>query len=155
MYARTRARQRRRVLARLGREIPEARQQDIPWAERLRAAAEEVTDVARPGITWLVMLTAAQSADVLTTTAGHLRGAIEASPVSRELMAEGGIPLFWSFKLLLVLALAVVLILGVRWSRRDRRRGASVTKAVVAVSQLATFGLLATALGNLVVLGSS
>lgn len=110
--------------------------------------------MARPAITWLVMLTTAQSADVLTTTAGHLRGAVEASPVSRELISEGGIVLFWSFKLLLVLALTVALILGVRWSRRDRRRGTSVTKAVVAVSQLATFGLVVTALANLVVLGS-
>ena len=103
----------------------------------------------------VLLLATAQSADALTTVAGRIRGAVELSPLSRSLIEEGGIALFWSFKLLLVLIFATALLIAFRWMRATPGRGAAVVATTVAVVRGCSVVTVAAALMNTLVVATS
>ena len=66
------------------------------------------------------MLGAIQSTDIITTSIGRTRGAVEAMPISAAVMNEGGMMLFVLVKFALVLVGAGAVFLTLRWVRSDR-----------------------------------
>jgi hypothetical protein len=109
----------------------------------------------RQAVLWSGLLLGSQATDTLTTAVDRARGAIEAMPVSSQLLQVGGIALFWTFKLLVVASAAAALFAAARKVREEDHRIARLTFrfALIAV-QGVTIGLAAVSLSNLVVLSS-
>jgi hypothetical protein len=109
----------------------------------------------RQAVLWSGLLLGSQATDTLTTAVDRARGAIEAMPVSSQLLQVGGIALFWTFKVLIVASAATALVAAARKVRDEDHRIARFTFrfALIAV-QGVTIGLAAVSLSNLVVLSS-
>lgn len=102
---------------------------------------------------WLVMLGLAELADLMTTHADRLQGGIEANQVAAFTLGVGGPALFWGLKLSLVIAMAVVVLLAIRFGRSFPGRRARIIQSTVARGlQVCVLLLTLSALGNLVVL---
>lgn len=102
---------------------------------------------------WLLLLGLAELADLITTRADRLQGGIEANHVAAFTFGVGGPALFWGLKLSLVLAMAVVVMLAIRFARSFPGRRARIVRMAVARGLMVSVLLLTiSALGNLVVL---
>jgi hypothetical protein len=108
----------------------------------------------RQAAIWTSLLLAGQTADVLTTHIDRARGALESMPVSARLLELGGIGLFWSTKLLLVVAAGTGLLLAARWTRRDHRASTVTFRFCLVAVQGATIGLVWVSLSNVALLSS-
>jgi hypothetical protein len=107
----------------------------------------------RQAALWTSLLLAGQAADVLTTHLDRARGALESLPISAELLELGGIGLFWSTKLLLVVAAGTGLLLAALWTQRNHQARITFRFCLVAV-QAATIGLVWVSLSNVALLTS-
>lgn len=96
-----------------------------------------------------------QAADTLTTAIDRARGAVEAMPISAQLLQAGGITLFWVFKVMIVAAAAAALIAAAHKVRENPHRFSRLTFrfSLVAV-QAVTICLAAVSLSNVALLGS-
>ena len=102
---------------------------------------------------WLVLLCLAELADLITTRADRLHGAIEANQVAAFTLGVGGPGLFWVLKLGLVLLMAATVLLSVRLSRELPAGRAGILHRYVARSiQLCVLILTVAATANLMVL---
>ena len=104
---------------------------------------------------WSGLLLGSQAADTLTTAIDRARGAVEAMPVSAQLLEVGGVALFWVFKVMIVAAAATVLIAAARKVREDPHLYSRLTfrLSLIAV-QAVTICLAAVSLSNVALLGS-
>ena len=75
----------------------------------------------RLAIAWLVLLTATQFTDVLTTALDRARGAVESMPLTVAILAEGGLLRLAALKLLLVVGLGLGLYVSLGWKQRGSR----------------------------------
>jgi hypothetical protein len=109
----------------------------------------------RQAVLWSGLLLGSQAADTLTTAIDRARGAVEAMPVSAELLAVGGVALLWVFKVMIVAAAAAALIAAARRVREDPHRYSRLTFrfSLIAV-QAVTICLAAVSLSNVALLGS-
>jgi predicted small integral membrane protein len=120
------------------------------WAARKQQEADG--DAARLKL-WLLLLGLAELADLITTRADRLLGGIEANHVSAFALGAGGPMLFWGLKLCLVLAMAVAVMLAIRFARAVHDRRAQIVKVTVARGlQVCVLVLTVAALGNVTVL---
>ncbi|TMF71890.1 MAG: hypothetical protein E6I17_00220 [Chloroflexi bacterium] len=91
----------------------------------------------------------------MTTAIDRARGAVEAMPISAQMLEVGGVALFWVFKVMIVAAAAAALLAAAHNARSDPRRFSRLTFqcSLVAV-QAVTICLAFTSLSNVAVLGS-
>jgi hypothetical protein len=108
----------------------------------------------RQAALWTALLLAGQSTDVLTTAIDRAQGALESMPVSAGLLEQGGIGLFWSTKVLLVVAAGTALYLAARWTRRDSRASRITFRLCLVSVQAATISLAWISLSNVALLNS-
>jgi len=108
----------------------------------------------RQAAVWTALLLASQTTDVLTTALGRARGALEARPVRARLLEQGGINLFLTTKLLLVVAAGAALLLTARWARPNHRASRVVFRFSLVAVQAATLGLAWVSLTNLQLLST-
>ena len=104
---------------------------------------------------WSGLLLGSQAADTLTTAIDRARGAVEAMPVSAQLLEVGGVALFWVFKVMIVAAAAAALIAAAHKVREDPHRYSRLTFrfSLIAV-QAVTICLACVSLSNVALLGS-
>ncbi|MGH7765410.1 MAG: hypothetical protein ACREOM_13445 [Candidatus Dormibacteraceae bacterium] len=108
----------------------------------------------RQAALWIVLLFGGQATDTLTTQLDSARGALEAMPMSAQLLDLGGIALFWGAKCLLVAAAATALLLAARWVRPDRRVSRITYRMALFSVQAATVGLAWVSVSNVMLLKS-
>lgn len=117
-----------------------------------RAARCSFVEV-RQALLWSGLLLGSQATDTLTTAVDRARGAIEAMPVSSQLLEVGGIALFWTFKLMIVASAAAALLAAARKVREDDHRLSRVTFRIALVAvQAVTIGLAAVSVSNVALL---
>ena len=109
----------------------------------------------RQAMLWSGLLLGSQATDTLTTAIDRARGAVEAMPISAQMLEVGGVALFWVFKVMIVAAAAAALLAAAHNARSDPRRFSRLTFqcSLVAV-QAVTICLAFTSLSNVAVLGS-
>src|SRR5438132_13328491 len=71
---------------------------------------------------WSGLLLGSQAADTLTTAIDRARVAVEAMPISAQMLEVGGVALFWVFKVMIVDAAAAALLEAAHNARTDPRR---------------------------------
>lgn len=99
--------------------------------------------------TWILLLVAAQMADVITTGVDMAYGGIEANHLVATLMNLGGLQLVFILKLLLVLALATAVLLLKRYADAHPSPGARAAHAFVwRAIQISVIGLVLVAVNN-------
>lgn len=108
----------------------------------------------REAILWSLLLLVGQSTDVLTTSVDRERGALEAMPMSSQLLEQGGMALFWGTKVLLVIAAASALLLTARWIKHHRPGAKMIYRFALVAVQGVTIGLIGVSISNVVVLAS-
>jgi hypothetical protein len=107
----------------------------------------------RQALWWSGLLLGSQATDTLTTAVDRARGAIEAMPVSSQLLEVGGITLFWTFKLMIVASATAALLAAARKVRDDNHRLSRITFRIALVSvQAVTIGVAAVSLSNVALL---
>jgi hypothetical protein len=111
---------------------------------------EAVASGVRTAPVWLVLFLVVQSADALTTAIDRSRGAIEAMPVSAELLRDRGVVLFWVLKLMLALAVGAALLVLTRWVGRGRPGALAVYRCVILTVQVTTVVIAVVSLQNAV-----
>jgi hypothetical protein len=108
----------------------------------------------RLSLIWIGLLGAIQSADIITTSIGRARGAIEAMPISAAVMNEGGMTLFVVVKFALVVAGAAAVFITLRWVRADRPGAAALYSFTLAAIRGSTVALALVTLHNAFLLKS-
>ena len=108
----------------------------------------------RLSVIWIGLLGAIQSTDIITTSVGRARGAVEAMPISAAVMNEGGMPLFVFVKFGLVLAGAIAIFVTLRWVRLDRPGAVTLYSFTLAAIRGSTVALALVSLHNAFLLTS-
>ena len=109
----------------------------------------------RQALLWSGLLLGSQATDTLTTAIDRARGAMEAMPVSAQLLDVGGVALFWTFKLMIVAGAAAALIAAARKASHNRHRLSLFTfRASLVAVQAVTVCLACVSLSNLALLSS-
>jgi len=109
----------------------------------------------RQALLWSGLLLGSQATDTLTTAIDRARGAMEAMPVSAQLLDVGGVALFWTFKLMIVAGAAAALIAAARKAGQNRHRLSLFTfRASLVAVQAVTVCLACVSLSNLALLSS-
>jgi len=103
---------------------------------------------------WSGLLLGSQTTDTLTTAIDRARGAIESMPVSARLLEVGGIAMFWGFKVLVVLTVAVALLTAASLVREGHNLSRITFRLCLVAVQAATIALAFVSLNNLVLLTS-
>lgn len=108
----------------------------------------------RLSLIWIALLGAIQSTDIITTSVGRARGAVEAMPISAAVMNEGGMALFVFVKFGLVLAGAIAILITLRWVRMDRPGALTLYSFTLAAIRGSTVALALVSLHNAFLLTS-
>ena len=109
----------------------------------------------RQALLWSGLLLGSQATDTLTTAIDRARGAMEAMPLSVQLLDVGGVALFWSFKLMIVAGAAAALIAAARKASQERHQLSLFTfRASLVAVQVVTVLLACASLSNLALLSS-
>jgi hypothetical protein len=95
-----------------------------------------------------------QTADALTTAFDRAKGAVEAMPISAWVLDHGGVTLFWTLKLALVAAVALVVLITTRWVQSGRPAAEPLHRLVMTAVQLLTVLLAITTLQNALLFSS-
>jgi hypothetical protein len=103
---------------------------------------------------WIILLSAIEFTDILTTAVGRAHGAIESMPMSAAVMEQGGMVLFIVVKLALVVAVAVAVLLALRWMRHGRPGASTLYAFTLSSIRIATVALAIVSLHNAVLLQS-
>lgn len=101
---------------------------------------------------WITLLGAIEFTDILTTAIGRARGAIESMPISAAVMNEGGLLLFIVIKVALVIAVAIAVLLALRWMRNGRPGASTLFTFTLSSIRVATVALAIVSLHNAVLL---
>jgi hypothetical protein len=113
---------------------------------------ERVTN--RGTAVWIALLGAIEFTDILTTAVGRAKGAIESMPISAAVMNEGGLVLFIVVKLALVAAVAVAVLLALRWMHNGRPGAGALYAFTLSSIRVASVALAIVSLHNAVLLQS-
>jgi hypothetical protein len=108
----------------------------------------------RLSLIWIGLLGAIQSTDIITTSIGQARGAVETMPVSAAVMNEGGMMLFVLVKFALVLAGAAAVFLTLRWVNSNRPGAVALHVFTLAAIRASTVALALVSLHNAFLLKS-
>jgi len=104
---------------------------------------------------WSGLLLGSQTTDTLTTAIDRAKGAVEAMPISAQMLDVGGVVLFWCFKLMIVAGAAAALIAAAHRVREHNHRLARFTfRASLTAVQASTVCLACVSISNLVLLTS-
>ena len=103
---------------------------------------------------WIILLSAIEFTDILTTAVGRAHGAIESMPISAAVMEEGGMVLFIVVKIALVAAVAVAVLLALRWMQHGRPGASALYAFTLSSIRVATVALAIVSLHNAVLLQS-
>jgi hypothetical protein len=101
---------------------------------------------------WIALLGAIEFTDILTTAMGRARGAIEAMPVSAAVIDSGGIMLFIVVKLTLLAAVAIAVMLAMRWMHHGRPGASTLFAFTLSSVRVATVALAVVSLHNALLL---
>jgi len=108
----------------------------------------------RASLLWILLLGAIEFTDILTTAIGRAHGAIESMPISAAVMNQGGLVLFIVVKVSLVAAVAVAVLLALRWMRHGRPGADTLYTFTLSSIRVATVALAIVSLHNAVLLQS-
>jgi hypothetical protein len=108
----------------------------------------------RQAVLWSVLLLGSQTTDTLTTAIDRARGAIEAMPLTANLLEIGGVAMLWGFKLLVVATMAVALLTAASLVRDNHKLSRITFRACLVAVQAATIGLAVASLSNVALLSS-
>jgi len=108
----------------------------------------------RASLVWITLLAAIEFTDILTTAIGRAHGAIESMPISAAVMNQGGFVLFIVVKVSLVAAVAVAVLLALRWMRSGRPGAGALYTFTLTSIRVATVALAIVSLHNAVLLQS-
>lgn len=108
----------------------------------------------RLSIIWIGLLGAIQSTDIITTSIGRARGAVEAMPISAAVMNAGGMGLFVFVKFGLVVVGAIAILITLRWVRMDRPHALTLHSFTLAAIRGSTVALALVSLHNAFLLTS-
>lgn len=108
----------------------------------------------RGTLVWIALLAAIEFTDILTTAIGRTRGAIESMPISAAVMDVGGIVLFIVIKVALVGAVAIAVLLALRWMRNGRPGAGTLYTFTLSSIRVATVALALVSLHNAVLLNT-
>jgi hypothetical protein len=104
---------------------------------------------------WSALLLGSQTTDTLTTAIDRARGAMEAMPISAQLLDVGGVTLFWVFKLLIVAGAAAALVAAAHKATEHGHPLSRFTfRASLVAVQATTVCLACVSLSNLALLSS-
>jgi hypothetical protein len=103
---------------------------------------------------WITLLGAIEFTDILTTAIGRAHGAIESMPISAAVMDQGGIVMFIAVKLALVAAVAVAVLLALRWMRHGHPGAGALYTFTLSSIRVATVALAVVSLHNALLLQS-
>lgn len=106
----------------------------------------------RATLLWITLLGAIEFTDILTTSVGRAEGAIETMPISAAVMNQGGLVLFIVVKLALVGAVALAVLLALRWMRHGRPGASALYTFTLSSIRVATVALAIVSLHNAVLL---
>ena len=106
----------------------------------------------RQAIVWSGLLLGTQTTDALTTAVDRARGAVEIMPVSARLLDVGGVAMFWGFKVLIVVTVAVGLLTAASLVRDGHRLSQLTFNLCLVAVQAVTICLAFVSLSNLAVL---
>src|SRR2546427_12598919 len=81
----------------------------------------------RRALLWSGLLLGSQATDTLTTAIDRARGAVEAMPISAQMLEVGGGALFWVFKAKIVAAAAAALLAAAHKGGADPGRLSPLT----------------------------
>ena len=109
---------------------------------------------SRGTLVWIALLAAIEFTDILTTAIGRAQGAIESMPISAAVMDEGGIVLFIVIKVALVCAVAIAVLLALRWMQNGRPGAGMLYTFTLSSIRVATVALALVSLHNAVLLTS-
>ena len=109
---------------------------------------------SRLSFIWVALLGAIQSADIITTSIGRARGAIEAMPISAAVINEGGMAMFILVKFALVLVGAAAVVITLRWVHANRPGAVALHVFTLAAIRGSTVALALVSLHNAFVLKS-
>lgn len=108
----------------------------------------------RATLLWIALLGAIEFTDILTTAIGRAHGAIEAMPMSAAVIDQGGLIAFIAVKLALVAAVAVAVLLALRWMRHGRPGAGALYAFTLSSIRVATVALAIVSIHNAVLLHS-
>ncbi len=108
----------------------------------------------RATLVWITLLGAIEFTDILTTGIGRAAGAIESMPISAAVMDEGGLLLFIVVKAALVAAVAIAVLLALRWMRTGRPGASTLYAFTLSSIRVATVALAIVSLHNAMLLQS-
>jgi hypothetical protein len=108
----------------------------------------------RWSLVWISLLGAIEAMDILTTDIGRAAGAVESMPISAAVMNEGGMALFISVKVALVVSSAIAVLLAALWVRDDRPGAGWVYFFTISAIRVTTVALAIVSLHNAVLLQS-
>jgi hypothetical protein len=111
---------------------------------------ETVASGVQTAPVWLVLFLLVQSADAFTTAIDRSKGAIEAMPISAQLLHDRGVVLFWVLKLILALGIGAALLVLARWVARGRPGALAVYRYVILTVQVTTVVIAVVSLQNAV-----
>ena len=109
---------------------------------------------ARLSVIWLGLLAMLESADVFTTALDRARGSIESMPVSAALLNQGGLELWVTIKIALVVSAASALLLSLRWLQNKRSYARAIHVYVLTAIRMGTVAIALASLNNAVLLRS-
>jgi hypothetical protein len=95
-----------------------------------------------------------ESIDVLTTAVDRARGSIELAPLSATVLDQGGLLLYVTVKVGLVVAAAAAVLLALRWLRYKRDHARVLHIYVLSAIRVATVALAIACLNNALLLKS-
>ena len=108
----------------------------------------------RASLLWITLLGAIEFTDILTTAIGRAHGAIESMPISAAVINQGGLVLFVAVKLGLVGAVAIAVLLAMRWMRHGRPGAGALYTFTLSSIRVASVALAIVSLHNAVLLQS-
>lgn len=115
----------------------------------VRTRVEPPRPSGRRAALWIGLLVAAQVADLLTTAIDLRRGGHEVQPITSEMLGRGGVPLLFLVKLSLVIALAIAMVITLRWARAGDARGpARLYRVLLLLIQISVVSLTAISINN-------
>jgi hypothetical protein len=109
---------------------------------------------SRLSLIWVGLLGVIESTDILTTAVDRARGSIELVPLSAAVLDRGGLVLFVTVKVGLVVAAGASAVLALRWLRYKRDHARTLYTYVLSAIRMATVALAIASLNNALLLRS-
>lgn len=109
---------------------------------------------ARLGLIWLGLLGVLESTDAITTAMDRARGSIESMPISAILLDAGGMGLFVTMKVAVVIGASTALWFSLRWLGSRRAHARALYSYVLSAIRVGSVAIAIASLNNALLLRS-